>query len=239
MADIFDEIQEEILRDDFFTAVRAWLPYIVSVTVAILVGTASYLFYENHMENLVYRDEGQYDRALQLLDEKNIAGAREALENILKNGTDGYRFLANLQLASLDHHDFSLSASEKAVASMSSRYNGVATEYGAQFKNFFAGVEDLIAMETRKRNGDIEKIIAARFSSPRNVWAWYNGCSSTVWDIIGGASDTDSLSSELYSWMSNSDGAMTWLIEMVSVGTGAPIFDKENVSKEMSLDRDK
>ena len=56
MAEIFDEIHEEILREKFFKQLRQWFPYIIGLSVAALLGTGGYLYYQSWREKRIYME---------------------------------------------------------------------------------------------------------------------------------------------------------------------------------------
>lgn len=97
MADIFNEIDEELRSDQMR---RLWSRYsglIVVVALAIVVGVAGWRGYEYWAETTARSDGDKYLAAIALSAKGDYAGAEAALKTVSTSGSSGYRTLARLR----------------------------------------------------------------------------------------------------------------------------------------------
>jgi hypothetical protein len=97
MADIFNEIDEELRGDQFR---RLWSRYsglIIAVAVLIVIGVAGWRGYEYWALQVARADGDKYLAALQLSAKGDYQGASAALKGIETSGSSGYRTLARLR----------------------------------------------------------------------------------------------------------------------------------------------
>lgn len=99
MSDIFREVDEEVRQD---RAVAFWSRYqgwFLVLAALIVVFTAGWRFYESRQQAHVEETGARYLTAVQLSRDAKATEATGALEQIVREGTPGYRQLAALRLA--------------------------------------------------------------------------------------------------------------------------------------------
>jgi len=97
MADIFNEIDEELRGDQMR---RLWSNYsglIIAVAVLIVVGVAGWRGYEYWSQVTARADGDKYLAAIQLSAKGDYQGAEAALKTVSTSGSAGYRTLARLR----------------------------------------------------------------------------------------------------------------------------------------------
>jgi hypothetical protein len=97
MADIFNEIDEELRGDQMR---RLWSNYsglIIAVAVLIVVGVAGWRGYEYWSQVTARADGDKYLAAIQLSAKGDYQGAEAALKTVSTSGSAGYRTLAQLR----------------------------------------------------------------------------------------------------------------------------------------------
>jgi len=99
MADIFNEIDEELRGDQMR---RLWATYsgvIVAIAVLIVVGVAGWRGWEYWSEQTARRDGDNYLAALQLSQHGDFSAAAVSLKDLEATGNAGYRVLARMRAA--------------------------------------------------------------------------------------------------------------------------------------------
>lgn len=99
MADIFNEVDEDIRRE---RAMRLWAEYgryVIALAVLIVLGVAGWRVWQTHRETEAQAAGARFEQALQLDREGKTAEARAAMTAISQDGPAGYKVLARFRLA--------------------------------------------------------------------------------------------------------------------------------------------
>eukprot|EP00210_Caulerpa_lentillifera_P009579 g9136.t1 len=81
-----------------------WRRYGLSVVVVLLIALLSvggYLLWSSHREKRALENSDRYARAVELIDQSDDEGAKKILQTLVKEGQEGYAFLAQARLATL------------------------------------------------------------------------------------------------------------------------------------------
>jgi len=101
VADIFEEVDEEVRRDKFS---RYWAQYgklIIAGLVLVIVGTAGYVGWKQYRLNQQIEYSAQFSAALAQIEAKKDAEAVSGLEILAKQAGGGYGILARFREATL------------------------------------------------------------------------------------------------------------------------------------------
>ena len=99
MSEFFDEVDEEVRRDQLK---KLWDRYnwlIVSVAILIVAAVAGWRGYQYWQNNLAVEAGAQFEAALKLADENKHAEAEAAFNKVIETAPFGYRMLARLRAA--------------------------------------------------------------------------------------------------------------------------------------------
>ena len=204
MAYDFDEIQEEIEQENFFEKVRKWIPFFFGFAVLALLITGGYLWYDYAQRKRLHEYERLYHTALGALAKKDFSVAREKLNNLATIQTypllslfrklifdqadvsEGYRFLAMLQLAKLDQDDYQTTLSQGVFRRIAQRYETLleTQKINPSLEFFFKGALDLLSMNEGKQDSELKSFINTRFFSPRNAWSVIGIESKALWAYL-------------------------------------------------------
>ena len=99
MADIFDEVSEELKQDQLLKIWKKFSKFIISFLVIIIISIFSYQLYLNWIEKKLDASSEQFFSALEKLEEKKYEeGSKIFLKSINENN-EGYRVLSLFGLA--------------------------------------------------------------------------------------------------------------------------------------------
>ena len=101
MADIFDEVDEELRQERAAVLWRKYGSWLIAAALAVVIGVGGYKYWGYYSENQRTLAADQYAAALTGLagDDGDKLGAIGALDEIAQNGQDGYADLARLRAA--------------------------------------------------------------------------------------------------------------------------------------------
>ncbi len=99
MSDVFNEVDEELRREQLNRVFRKFLPWIITIMVVIVGGVAGYELWTNWDEQRKAAASESYDQASQLLVEKKWDEARTAFEEFAAKAPAGYAALSKMQAA--------------------------------------------------------------------------------------------------------------------------------------------
>ncbi len=108
MADIFDEVSEDLRKDQYK---QIWFKYkkiIITITTIFVLFIISYKYLEHYQETEKIKTSTLYFDGLEEIKNKNYDRAEVIFKNILKNADIGYTLLTYFQLANikLNKNDF-------------------------------------------------------------------------------------------------------------------------------------
>ena len=95
------EVDEDIKEEERIKLWKKVFPYVVSVSLGIIIFTSGYVFWNNYTESLNRQLGDDFTAAVQLANEEDLDASILALNRIVDEGSDGYVTLAKMKKASL------------------------------------------------------------------------------------------------------------------------------------------
>ena len=95
------EVDEDIKEEERIKLWKKVFPYVVSVSLGIIIFTSGYVFWNNYTESLNQQLGDDFTAAVQLANEEDLDASIIALNRIVDEGSDGYVTLAKMKKASL------------------------------------------------------------------------------------------------------------------------------------------
>ena len=77
------------------------LPYVVSLSLGIILSTTGFVFWENHTQKVKQQLGDDFTAAVELAKDEDVDAALIALDRIVDKGSDGYITMAKMKKASL------------------------------------------------------------------------------------------------------------------------------------------
>ena len=118
MADIFQEIDEELRQD---RAARLWDRYgnyVIAVAVLIVLSVGGYKYWVARDLEMRQVESSAYQEAISRVDAGDVDGAISALGDLARDGGSGYRVLARLRQAALATRQGDLEAAALAYGTV-------------------------------------------------------------------------------------------------------------------------
>lgn len=97
MADIFQEVDEELRKDRYQVWLRKYGPWVLGAAIVIIAVVGGWQFWESWSESRRNTASDTYNSAAQLVEGERWDEAGVALDDISENGPDGYATLALMQ----------------------------------------------------------------------------------------------------------------------------------------------
>ncbi|MBT3330014.1 MAG: tetratricopeptide repeat protein [Rhodospirillaceae bacterium] len=97
MADIFQEVDEDVRRDKAMAIWRKYGTYLIIACVAIVVGTAGRVGWREYKAAQRAEDSGRYVAAIQLMDKGDTAAAITSFQSLSADASTGYGVIARFQ----------------------------------------------------------------------------------------------------------------------------------------------
>ncbi len=116
MADIFNEVDEEVRREQFK---KLWDRYgilVLVVAVLIVAGVGGWRVYQWWQAREAAESSVAYDAASELVDQGKAAEAEAAFAKLATDGTTGYRLLARLRAAAAEKNPEAAVAAYDVIA---------------------------------------------------------------------------------------------------------------------------
>lgn len=122
MADIFNEVEEELRKDKYQEWLRTYGPWVAGAAAAVILGVAGYEGWKAWSQNQKESASIAYSSAVESYDDARTAEAASAFEDLAANGPDGYAALALMRRGAMalengDHDaaaDFFEAAADRA-----------------------------------------------------------------------------------------------------------------------------
>ena len=99
--DFIREVDEDLKEEKRIVFWKKILPYVMSISLGIILFTSGFVFWKNYTEKLSPQLGDDFSAAVQLASEEDIDAAIIALNRIVDEGSDGYVTLAKMKKASL------------------------------------------------------------------------------------------------------------------------------------------
>ena len=110
MSELFDEVDEEVRREQFKKLWDRYSIYIIALAVLIIAGVGGWRGYEYVEAKKAAEAGAAFDRAAELADQNKHAEAEAAFADLAAKAPSGYRILARLRTAA------EVAARDKAAA---------------------------------------------------------------------------------------------------------------------------
>ena len=101
MADIFEEVDEEVRKDQFSEIWQKYGKLIVAGAILALASSVGYVLWDNYQFKKRAESSAQLEQALKFIDAEKEADANQVLEALAQNGTAGYALLARFRGAGI------------------------------------------------------------------------------------------------------------------------------------------
>ena len=95
------EVEEDIKEEKRIKLWKKVFPYVVSISLGIIIFTSGYVFWNNYTESLNQQLGDDFTAAVQLANEEDLDASILALNRIVDEGSDGYVTLAKMKKASI------------------------------------------------------------------------------------------------------------------------------------------
>ncbi len=154
MADIFQEVDEDVRRDKAMALWRKYGSYVIIACVAIVLGTAGRVGWREYKAAQQAEESGRYVAAAQLLEKGDVAAAVTSFQSLAADASTGYGVIAKFQAATAR-----LKSGDKTGAL--NAYDQIAT--GSGMDPIFQGLAQLQAVMLLIDDGakdDLERRIA-------------------------------------------------------------------------------
>lgn len=99
MADIFQEVDEEVRKDKATELWKKYGNYVIAAAVLIVVATAAWVYWKNHMAEQRQERGARFEAALELARQDKPAEAASAFRQLAESSGGGVATLAKLQEA--------------------------------------------------------------------------------------------------------------------------------------------
>lgn len=101
MGDIFQEVDEEVRRDQFGKLWKQYGGYVIAGVVALVLGTASSVGWRQYKAMQQREDSDRFTAAIALASDGKPAEAADALQALAREAGDGYAMIARFREADL------------------------------------------------------------------------------------------------------------------------------------------
>jgi len=99
VADIFNEVDEDVRKDKSLALWKAYGKYVIGAAVLIVVATASYVGWQNYVQNQSRTQGAEFEAAAALVADGKLGEGAAAFAGLAESGNAGYRPLAALREA--------------------------------------------------------------------------------------------------------------------------------------------
>ena len=99
MADIFNEVDEDVRKAKSLALWKSYGKYVIAGAVLIVAGTASYVGWQNYTKSQSAAQSTRFEAAAAMVTDKKLAGAATEFSALATDGNAGYRPLSLLREA--------------------------------------------------------------------------------------------------------------------------------------------
>ena len=151
MADIFDEIEEDLKKDKMDEAWKKYGKYVIAVAVLIVVGTIGYTQWISYTSGQAADQANRFDQALTTITSGETEQGLKQLDAIAGDSGAGYQMLARLEKAALLAEDgkkaeaVALYDQIAADSQLDEMYRGLATVLSVMHDAENSAPSDLLA----------------------------------------------------------------------------------------------
>jgi len=101
LADVFDEVEEELRKERYQELFKTWGPWVLGAAIAVVAGVAGYQWYQAHQQSTRAASGAQMLDAVEAYQADNLAQADAQLETLAADAPRGYEMLALMQQAAI------------------------------------------------------------------------------------------------------------------------------------------
>lgn len=165
LADIFEEVNEEVRKDQFSEVWQKYGKLIVAGATLALALSIGYVLWDNYQVKQQAESSAQFQQALQLIDAKKDTEANQVLAALVENGTAGYAVLARFRGAGIKAQ-----AGENAAAA--EIYDALAADSGID--TLYRDLARLFSVMQRIDDGDPAALEAELqpLLAPKGAWRY-------------------------------------------------------------------
>ncbi|MDB5418695.1 MAG: hypothetical protein JWP50_2114 [Phenylobacterium sp.] len=102
MADLFDEVEEQLRSDRYRTLALRAAPWVLGVVLAALVAWLAWWGWERYRDTAANKASEQYAQGLDALEQGRAAEAARLFTEVSKSSATGYKSLALMQLGGIE-----------------------------------------------------------------------------------------------------------------------------------------
>ena len=163
MSDIFDEVDEELRRDNVAKLWARYGKYVIALAVLVVLATGSVVQWQRYQLHQREDEEARYAAALTLAQQGKDKDAAEAFALIAREAGGGHATLARLEAAAIEARSGDV---DGAIAA----YDAIATD--ATMDPIYRDVARLVWAQLSLKGGDPQTIIAklAPLTAADNPW---------------------------------------------------------------------
>jgi len=99
VADIFNEVDEDVRKEKSLALWKAYGKYVIAGAVVIVLATASYVGWQNYTQNQSAEQGARFEAAVAMVADSKLAGAATEFSALAKDGNAGYKPLSLLREA--------------------------------------------------------------------------------------------------------------------------------------------
>ena len=99
MADIFDEVSEELKQDQLIQFWKKYSKYFISIALVLIISFLSYFFYNQWKQKMLENSSSQYFSAIKKLENKEFESSLEDFSKGVNENNRGYKILSLFGLA--------------------------------------------------------------------------------------------------------------------------------------------
>lgn len=163
MSDIFEEVDEELRRENFAKLWARYGRYVIALAVLVVLATGGVVQWRRYQLHQREDEEARYAAALTLAQQGKDKDAADAFALIAREAGGGHATLARLEAAALKARS---GDADGAIAA----YDGIAAD--AAIDSIYRDVARLVWAQLSLKNGDPQSIIAklAPLTAADNPW---------------------------------------------------------------------
>jgi len=99
MADIFDEVSEELKQDQLIQFWKKYSKYFISIALVLIISFLGYFFYNQWKQKMLENSSSQYFSAIKKLENKEFESSLEDFSKGVNENNKGYNILSLFGLA--------------------------------------------------------------------------------------------------------------------------------------------
>ena len=99
MADIFDEVSEELKQDQLLQFWKKYSKYFISIALVLIISFLGYFFYNQWKQKMLENSSSQYFSAIKKLENKEFESSLEDFSKGINENNRGYKILSLFGLA--------------------------------------------------------------------------------------------------------------------------------------------